>query len=76
MDVESFLPIDEFKNNIGRLLRDLRAVKKLPGQARIYTAGEKEYENELRVQKLGVPINTNLYSDLKYVDGLLNLKMI
>jgi LDH2 family malate/lactate/ureidoglycolate dehydrogenase len=76
IDVESFLPIDEFRNNIGRLLRDLRAVQKLPGQERIFTAGEKEYENELRGLKIGVPINNNLYADLKYVDDLLLLKMI
>lgn len=76
INIENFVPIEEFKKNIGSLLRDLRAVEKLPGQNRIYTAGEKEYENELRIKKEGVSINEILFSDLQYIDRLLNLSML
>lgn len=71
--IENFLPVDQFKKNIGNLLRELRSVKTLPGAERIYTAGEKEYENEQRVLKEGIPINQNLLDDLKHIDMLLNI---
>lgn len=43
IDIEKFLPIGEFKKNIGTFLRELRASAKDPnGPGRIYTAGELE----------------------------------
>jgi len=74
ISIESFVEIDVFKENIGNLLRELRSVSKLPGQSRIFTAGEKEHENQLIIQKEGIPINPNLYADLKYIDDLLDIK--
>jgi len=73
LNIENFLPIEQFKNNIGNLLRDLRSVKKYPGKDRIYTAGEKEYEIEKIINEKGIPINSNLLSDLKYIDNLLGI---
>jgi len=73
ISVESFLPLDEFKKNIGGLLRELRASRKTPGQPRIYTAGEKEFLNTNKVLKTGVPINENLRKDIQYVKKLLNI---
>ncbi|MDO9545142.1 MAG: Ldh family oxidoreductase [Pelolinea sp.] len=73
LNIENFLPIENFKKNIGALLRDLRSVRKYPGKDRIYTAGEKEFETEQIIREQGVPINSNLLSDLKYIDKLLEL---
>jgi len=74
--VENFVEIDVFKKNIGNLLRQLRSADKLPGQSRIFTAGEKEHENQQRVLKEGVAINKNLYADLKYIDDSLGLDLL
>jgi len=68
LNIEFFLPIEQFKKNVGELLRDLRSAKKYPGKNRIYTAGEKEYEMEKIRRKKGIPINSNLLSDLQYID--------
>jgi len=73
MNIESFLPLDEFKTNIGGLLRELRASRKLPGHDRIYTAGEKEYYIEKEIRKNGVPINDNLRKDLLHVKEVLGI---
>lgn len=73
MDIGSFLPPDEFKHNIGELLRTLRATRKAPGQERIYTAGEKEFEMEKYVRANGVPVNANLRKDILYLQQELNL---
>ncbi len=76
INIDNFVEVSEFKKNIGNLLRKLRGVSKLPGKQRIYTAGEKEYENQLRIQREGVPINKNLLSDLEYIDSILDLGLL
>lgn len=73
INIENFLTVDEFKTNVGSLLRELRSLKKAPGQNRIYTAGEKEYLIEKRIRNEGVPINKNLKKDLLYIQELLGV---
>jgi L-2-hydroxycarboxylate dehydrogenase (NAD+) len=73
LSIENFLPINDFKNNIGRLLRELRSVRKYPGHDRIYTAGEKEFEIGKVIYEKGIAINPNLLADLTYIDNLLGL---
>jgi L-2-hydroxycarboxylate dehydrogenase (NAD+) len=73
INVENFCPLEEFKNTTGQILRDLRNSTKAPGKTRIYTAGEKEYENEKRVRREGVPVVPNLQKELKFLQKELNL---
>jgi L-2-hydroxycarboxylate dehydrogenase (NAD+) len=56
MNVESFLPLDHFRKTAGNILRELRAYNKVPGEQRIFTAGEKAHYNALRVMQEGVRI--------------------
>jgi LDH2 family malate/lactate/ureidoglycolate dehydrogenase len=56
MDVEHFLPLPVFKQVTGNIVRELRCSQRVPGQERIFTAGEKEYYNSLRVQAEGVEL--------------------
>lgn len=54
IDVERFLPVDKFKSNTGKFLRQLRESEKDPkGPGRIYTAGEMEHEGTVAVEKNG-----------------------
>jgi len=64
IDIEHFIPLPEFRRIAGEILRALRNSKKAPGENRIYTAGEKEWEMEKRIRAEGVPINPNLQRDL------------
>ena len=73
INVENFCPLEEFKKTTGLIMRDLRASTKAPGQPRIFTAGEKEYENEKRVRKEGVAVVPNLQEELKFLQKELNL---
>lgn len=71
MNIESFCALDDFKKTTGSILRELRAATLQPGCQRIYTAGEKEYENEIRVRQEGVVIVPNLLKEVKeIIDGL------
>lgn len=73
LNVESFVDLDTFKSTTGAILRELRATRKAPGQDRIYTAGEKEFEKERQVRRQGVPIVPNLQKDLLFVRDALGL---
>lgn len=64
-DVEHFIPLTDFKHITGEIMRELRNSPKAPDQARIYTAGEKEFENTRRVQAEGVEITPGVQKALR-----------
>ena len=51
-----FMGIDAFKKTTGDILRELRNSQKAPGEERIYTAGEKEYDVWMYRKDKGVPV--------------------
>ncbi len=73
INIESFTTLDEFKAITGQILRDLRNSKKIPGQNRIYTAGEKEFDMLSVTRVKGIEVNQNLQKDIKYLIQALNL---
>jgi len=72
-DINAFTDPEEFKHITGEILRELRASKKMPGQNRIFTAGEKEYLVWLDRKDKGVPINESLQKDIKKLTEELNI---
>ena len=56
INIENFISPSLFKQIAGSIMRDLRKAKKAPGDKRIYTAGEKEYEARIYRQKHGSPV--------------------
>ena len=73
LNVESFVDLEIFKQTTGNILRELRSSRKAPGEPRIYTAGEKEYEKEILTRRDGIKIIPNLQKDLKFVRDKLGL---
>lgn len=69
IDINAFTDPKDFKKITGDILRELRASKKMPGQTRIYTAGEKEHDVWTFRKDKGVPFNEAL---LKEFRGLCN----
>jgi L-2-hydroxycarboxylate dehydrogenase (NAD+) len=70
IDINSFTEPSDFKKTTGDILRELRASKKAPGQDRIFTAGEKEYEVWLSRKAKGIPFSMQLLEEFR---GLCNL---
>ena len=56
IDTEAFMGAEAFKKTCGDIMRDLRGSEKAPGQERIYTAGEKEYDVWMYRKDKGVPV--------------------
>lgn len=73
INISSFISPTIFKSVAGNILRSLRASKKMPGQNKIYTAGEKEYLFFQEHKTKGVEINENLKKDIIAIQKELNL---
>jgi len=56
MRVDLFRPVEEFKADADRLMRQLRGLPRARGAERIYIAGEKELETEERYREFGIPL--------------------
>lgn len=67
MNIEAFCALGDFKKTTGSILRDLRAATLQPGSERIYTAGEKEFENEKRIRRDGVVVVPNLLKEVRFI---------
>ena len=74
IDINAFTEPEEFKKTTGDILRELRASKKMPGQTRIYTAGEKEHEIWLLRKDKGVPFNEDLLEEYRELCATYDLK--
>jgi L-2-hydroxycarboxylate dehydrogenase (NAD+) len=67
IDIEHFLPLEVSQRITGQIMRDLQSARRVPGQDRIYVAGEKEHERQELVRERGIPVNRNLRRDLQTV---------
>ena len=74
IDIEHFLPLELSKAVTGAILRQLQQSRRVPGQQRIYVAGEKEYEMEQRRRNEGIPINPALMEELRFLRNQLNIE--
>jgi len=74
IDIAAFIEPEDFKKTTGEILRSLRASKKMPGEDRIYTAGEKEHLAWLFRKDKGVPVNEPLQKDIIALKKLFDLK--
>jgi len=74
IDINAFTEPEDFKKTTGNILRELRASKKMPGQNRIYTAGEKEHDTWLNRKDKGVPFNHELLEEFRRLCSTYDLK--
>jgi len=73
-EIEAFCDLAAFKQATGELLRALRASRRAPGEARIYTCGEKEYLAWLDRRDKGVPLTRVTQQELVVMRDELGLK--
>ena len=73
IDTEEFMGLDEFKRIAGNIMRDLRNSKKAPGQERIYTAGEKEWEAWQYRKVHGCPVPKTLQNQMDELKKRFNM---
>jgi len=55
--VDAFRPLDEFEATMDDIIRRLKGSAKAEGAERIYIHGEKEFEEEERRRREGIPLH-------------------
>ena len=73
INIGNFLPLTKFQEVAGNIMRELRSSKLVPGENKIFTAGEKEYNAEIERKKTGIPLNKSLQQDIKTMKKELGL---
>lgn len=73
INIDNFAGLDSFKKTTGNIMRDLRSARKVPGEEKIYTAGEKEYIAEQERGQKGIALNKSLQQDIKTMKEELGL---
>ena len=64
IDTGHFLGEEFTRAKAGEIIRSVRASKKAPGQDRIFSAGEKEWDVWLSRKDSGVPINESVQAEI------------
>ncbi|HHY95031.1 MAG TPA: Ldh family oxidoreductase [Firmicutes bacterium] len=65
IDVETIMPVAQFRQRMDQMIRELKASPKQEGQNRIYIAGEKEFEEEEARLRSGIPVNPLVVAQLR-----------
>jgi len=63
--IDSFLPVDTFKQSMDEMISAFEALPKLPGIDNIYVAGGYEAEIEKERKANGIPLHPKVLMDLK-----------
>jgi L-2-hydroxycarboxylate dehydrogenase (NAD+) len=71
--VDAFRPAREFKHDMDRLIRELKATAPESGQQRVYIAGEIEFETAAERAEHGVPLHSSVLKGLRDVAAQLEV---
>jgi len=67
IDPDAFGEIDEFKARVDKLVRELRASRRMPGVDRIWLPGEQSHEKRIANERDGVALSPALLAQLDTV---------
>jgi LDH2 family malate/lactate/ureidoglycolate dehydrogenase len=72
--IDSFRPAAEFKNDMDRLIRELKSTPPITGQNRVYVAGEIEFETAKERAAKGIPLLDSVLKGLREVGEELGVR--
>jgi L-2-hydroxycarboxylate dehydrogenase (NAD+) len=73
IDPAAFRPLQEFKADMDRLIRDLKATPPVSGESRVYVAGEIEFETAEERSERGIPLHESVLKGLRDVGAELGV---
>jgi L-2-hydroxycarboxylate dehydrogenase (NAD+) len=73
VDISAFRPLEDFKHDMDRLIRDLKATAPVDGQDRVYVAGEIEYETAEGRTARGIPLYASVLKGLRELSEQLQI---
>ncbi len=73
IDVEWFMPLEEYKARLDTLLQEIKSSELRPGFDRIYLPGELEHLREQEKLAQGAPLERAVFEDLKQLAATLDI---
>ena len=73
MRVDNFQPVEAFKGEMDRVIREIRESKRMEGVDRIWLPGEMEYERIRERREHGIPLAPIVVANLRQLAAELNL---
>lgn len=64
VDIQSFMPVEQFKSRIDSLVEQIKNSPRVPGVDKIYLPGEIEWENEQVRLREGIPLPEEVIREL------------
>src|SRR5512132_2316015 len=71
--IDSFRPVNEFKQDMDKLIRELKSTPPIEGQQRVYVAGEIEFETAQERAEHGIPLHSTVLKGLREVSQQLSI---
>jgi LDH2 family malate/lactate/ureidoglycolate dehydrogenase len=71
--VDQFRPVDPFKRDMDRLIRELKSTPPIERQSRVYVAGEIEFETAEERSERGIPLLPSVLKGLRDVGTQLGI---
>lgn len=71
--IDAFRPLTEFKQDMDRLIRELKSTPPIDGQSRVYVAGEIEFETAEERAERGIPLLPSVLKGLRDVSRQLGV---
>jgi len=65
--IDAFRPLDEFKATMDDIIRRLKSSARAEGEERIYIHGEKEFEEEERRRREGIPLHPTVVATMQQI---------
>ena len=73
ISIDAFRPASEFKQDMDRLIRELKSTPPIAGQERVYVAGEIEFETAQERAEHGIPLHSTVLKGLREVSEQLSV---
>ena len=73
LDIEWFMPLDEFKRRMDDFVGQMKAAKKRPGVEEILVPGELEYRREQQFRRDGMLLDADVFDRLQALAAELNI---
>jgi L-2-hydroxycarboxylate dehydrogenase (NAD+) len=71
--IDAFRPLAEFKQDMDRLIQELKSTPPIAGQDRVYVAGEIEFETAEERSERGIPLLPSVLKGLRDVSEQLGV---
>ncbi|MFZ7103808.1 MAG: Ldh family oxidoreductase [Peptococcaceae bacterium] len=73
INIENFLAVDEFKEHMNQLIKQIKECPPVDGQGQVYLPGEMAYIKENELKKGGIPLPVGVIEELQEISQSLGI---